>query len=117
MLTNMSDGKSRETKNYSETLGTRLTPQTMDRFQQYREANELGKTEAARRLIRSALDDDTAERRRPVRNIAGVFGLIYVTIWFFGDRQALLPMFGIFVAVMLAWSLYPDYQRHRDDSD
>jgi hypothetical protein len=107
MLTNMSDGKSRETKNYSETLGTRLTPQTMDRFQEYREANELGKTEAARRLIRTALDNDTADQRRPAAQLTTAFGALYVAIYLFGNQDALVTIFGVYLVTMLGWSLAP----------
>jgi hypothetical protein len=111
----MSDGKTGETKNYSEAIATRLTPQTKDNFEEYREANQLGSTEAARRLIRTSLDDDEAERRRPVRNLAAAFGLLYVTIWYLGNRESLYAISAVFIIVMLAWSLYPDYQQLRDN--
>jgi len=106
----MSDQNSGDTRNYSETLGTRLTPQTMDRFQEYREKNELGKTEAARRLIRTALDDDIAEHRRPAAQITAAFGALYVAVYFGGNQSALITIFGVYLLAMLAWSLGPRFR-------
>lgn len=106
----MSDGNSGATKNYSETLGTRLTPQTMDRFTEYREANELGKTEAARRLIRDALDDDTAEQRRPAAQLTVAFGALYTAVYAFGNQDTLVTIFGVYLLAMLVWSTSPRFR-------
>jgi hypothetical protein len=45
-----------ETHNYTEAVGTRLTPKTKRRFDDYKQREELGNSEALRRLVRTGLD-------------------------------------------------------------
>jgi hypothetical protein len=53
-----SDGSIPETHNYTEAVGTRLTPKTKRRLDDYQEREEAGTSEALRRLIRAGLEAD-----------------------------------------------------------
>lgn len=101
MLTYMSDGNSGDTKNYSETLGTRLTPQTMDRFTEYREANELGKTEAARRLIRAGLDANESNTTESIRSLAIWAGTMLIALNIELNFQSLNPDLIVLLGLVL----------------
>ena len=102
----MSNGKTGETKNYSETVGTRLTPQTKRQFEEYREANELGKTEAARRLIRDGLDD-TDDTLDTIQKLS-IFGAIgYIAVFAVAGIEAAGTLAGAYIAVILLWSSLP----------
>jgi hypothetical protein len=104
----MSVEDSDESRNYSETVGTRLTPQTKRQFDQYRQDNELGKTEAARRLIRAALDD-TDETLDTVNKTALVGGAAYVVVYFVGGVVGAAAVGGAYLAFLLLWSMYPKF--------
>jgi hypothetical protein len=45
-----------DTHNFTEAVGTRLSPKTKRRFEDYRDREEIGNSEALRRLIRTGLD-------------------------------------------------------------
>jgi len=106
----MSAEKSDESRNYSETVGTRLTPQTKRQFDEYREVNELGKTAAARRLIRQALDD-TDETLDTVNKTALLTGFVYVAVYFILGTAAAAVVGGVFIAFLVLWSTYPKATR------
>ena len=110
MLTNMSTEDSGDTRNYSETVGTRLTPHTKRQFDQYREDNELGKTEAARRLIRDGLDD-TDETLDTVQKLS-IFGAVgYIGMYAVAGFEAAGTLGGLFIALMLLWSTLSTVRR------
>ena len=99
-----------DTRNYSETVGTRLTPQTKRQFDQYREGNELGKTEAARRLIRDGLDD-TDDTLDTVQKLS-IFGAIgYIAVYAVAGIEAAGALAGVFIAMLLLWSTVPTVRR------
>ena len=102
----MSNGKTGETKNYSETVGTRLTPQTKRQFEDYRTANELGKTEAARRLIREGLDD-TDETLDTVQKLSLFGGIAYIAVYLAGGVEAAGALGGVFIIMLMLWSSFP----------
>jgi len=106
MLTHMSNEDTAESRNYSETVGTRLTPQTKRQFDDYREANEIGKTEAARRLIREALDD-TDETLQTVNKTALLAGFTYVILYFTADPATAGTVGGLYITFHVIWSTYP----------
>jgi len=108
MLTDMSTQDSDDSRNYSETVGTRLTPQTKRQFDDYREANELGKTEAARRLIREALSDTIRNQIRLVTTFAALFWLVAFAA---GGSQAGAAVGGAYIAGILIWSSAPPIRR------
>jgi len=54
-------GKSGQQLNYTETASTRLTGQTYERFVQYTNQEDIGKSEGLRRLVRSGLEDELEE--------------------------------------------------------
>jgi len=98
--------ESDESRNYSETVGTRLTPQTKRQFDEYREANELGKTAAARRLIREALDD-TDETLDTVNKASILAGAAYLVVYLVGGPTPTVAVGGVFIAFLILWSTYP----------
>ena len=99
----MSDEKTDDSRNYSETVGTRLTPQTKRQFDEYREANEIGKTEAARRLIRDSLDD-TDETLNTLNKTALVVGAAYAGVVLFAGLEAASMVGAAYITVLLLWS-------------
>jgi hypothetical protein len=103
----MSDQNSADSTNYSETVGTRLTPQTKRQFEGYREENELGKTEAARRLIRDGLDD-TDETLDTIQTASILAGLAYLAVYYFGTVEGVAAVGGAFIAGIVVWSSVPD---------
>ena len=106
----MSAEDSDDTRNYSETVGTRLTPQTKRQFDQYREGNELGKTEAARRLIRDGLDD-TDDTLDTVQKLS-IFGAVgYLAVYAVAGIEAAGALAGVFIAMLLLWSTVPTVRR------
>lgn len=50
-----------ETHNYTEAVGTRLTPKTRRRLKAYEEREEASTAEALRRVVRSGLDAEEEE--------------------------------------------------------
>jgi hypothetical protein len=102
----MSTGNTDDTHNYSETVGTRLTPQTKRQFEEYRKANELGKTEAARRLIRDELDD-TDDTLDTIQKLS-IFGAVgYIAMFAVAGIEAAGTLAGAYIAVVLLWSSLP----------
>lgn len=105
MLTDMSADNSDDSRNYTETVGTRLTPQTKRQFDEYREANEIGKTEAARRLIRDSLDEHD-ETLDTVNKTALVAGAAYVAVVITVGIEAAAAVGGAYIAVLILWSSF-----------
>ena len=65
-----------ETHNYTKTVGTRLSPETKSRLDDYTDDHQVSKAEGARRLIRDGLD---AQNDDGWRDRAGTaFGLLLV---------------------------------------
>ena len=106
MLTDMSTENSGDSRNYTETVGTRLTPQTKRQFEDYREQNELGKTEAARRLIRDGLDD-TDETLDTVQKLSLFGGIAYIAVYLAGGVGAAGALGGVFIIMLMLWSSFP----------
>lgn len=50
-----------ETHNYTKTVGTRLSPKTKDRLDDYTDAQQVSKAEGVRRLIRAGLDAESGD--------------------------------------------------------
>ena len=100
----MSDENTDDSRKYSETIGTRLTPQTKQKFDNYREENELGKTKAARRLIKQSLDKEV---RRQMQLPSSAVGLAYIAAFTFGGSQAGAAVGGAYIATILVWSAWP----------
>ena len=112
----MSTEDSGDTRNYSETVGTRLTPQTKRQFDQYRKDNELGKTEAARRLIRDGLDG-TNETLGTIQKLS-IFGAAgYIAVFVVAGIDAAGALAGVFIAMLLLWSTVPTVRRFVGGSD
>lgn len=54
-------GESGSDRNYTEAVGTRLTPRTKRAFDEFKDERELGNAQAMRRLIRRGLDVERGE--------------------------------------------------------
>jgi hypothetical protein len=106
----MSAEDSDESRNYTKTVGTRLTPQTKRQFDNYRDENELGKTAAARRLIRQALDD-TDDTLDTVNKASLLAGFVYVAVYLVAGEGATVVVGGVFIAFLVLWSTYPKAAR------
>jgi hypothetical protein len=106
----VSVAESEKSRNYSETVGTRLTPQTKRQFDEYREDNELGKTAAARRLIREALDD-TDETLDTVNKASILAGAAYLVVYLVGGPTPTVAVGGVFITFVILWSTYPKAAR------
>jgi len=76
----MTPKKSDESTNYTEAVGTRLSPQTMEQFEDYKDKHGIGNAEALRRLTRSGLKAESREREISVYSsgfvVAGMVGVI-----------------------------------------
>ena len=106
----MSVQDSDDTRNYSETVGTRLTPQTKRQFEEYRETNELGKTEAARRLIRDGLDD-TDPTLDTVNKASLAAGFAYIATYAVAGADTAGAVGGAYIAFLVVWSTFPAARR------
>jgi len=93
-----------------------LPPDLWRDLEEYREENEIPKrSDAVQRLLTKALADDEAKRREPVAYISGVFGMLYITIYEWGNPSSLGMIFGIYLVVMLWWSLAPAFRDLTDE--
>jgi hypothetical protein len=93
-----------------------LPPDLWRDLEEYREENEIPKrSDAVQRLLTEALADDEAERREPVAYISGVFGLLYIAIYQWGNPSSLDMILGIYLVVMLWWSLAPVFRDLTDE--
>jgi Flp pilus assembly protein TadB len=86
MYTYMSPENSDEKRNYTETVSTRVSSRTKRRFDRYREANELAKSQALRELIRSGLKGEETSARRDLADVAisffiGVFAVSMISTY------------------------------------
>jgi len=115
----MSNQKSDEAGSYTEAVGTRLTPQTMRQFQDYKERHELQNSEALRRLIRTAIetdqpgmrivDADAVLERQPLKLLTFFAGLMYLTATLYlGNDQLGSAVGGVFITTILLWSFLTD---------
>lgn len=123
MYTNMSAGNSDENRNYDRPVTTRLTKQTNQQFEEWREANDYGKTEGARRLINDALearvgDYELVERgetveAHPIRILSIFAGLLYVGNMLSGEPEFARIVAGLFIVVVALYSVWPVIQSLR----
>lgn len=107
----MTDQDSDSTQNYSQAVSTRLTRETKDRYDRFRDEHDLGNAQALRRLVRVALEqeqtDTRLDERETARRLAWPVAGLYIWFSVRGPREALAPTFGVFVAVIWLWSNWP----------
>ena len=100
---------------YREAVTTRLTPHNYERYEEYVEEEEIGKSEGLRRLIRIGLDVqegevETVERGdviniEAVRLASFVAAISFLVVGFLGTNGGLTTAIGgSFIVVMLLWS-------------
>lgn len=91
-----SDESTQKNWNYTVTASTRLSDQTSDELEQYRNQEDIGKSEALRRLIRTGLDQQLDEDEEddnntgdqattPPHDFLIYAGLVFVGLVFVGD--------------------------------
>jgi hypothetical protein len=100
----MSGQNSDDGQHYTEAVGTRLSPQTKEKFDEYREANELSNSEALRRLLRSSLEQDRHTSLSGAGVLAGTSWAVFVAL---GADTAAVVTGGLFIMYGLVWSVYP----------
>lgn len=102
----MSDGNSKDDWNYTEAVGTRLSHQTKEQFDQYKEKNNLGNAEALRRLTRQALEGPD---REPIRLASFIAATLFI-IFSFGTEglRAEYIIGGTYIAGTFLWAFWPD---------
>jgi hypothetical protein len=101
----MSVQDSEDSTHYSETVGTRLAPQTKRQFDQYKQDNEIGNAEAARRLIRDSLGRD--ETLDQVNKLSLAFALAYLAVYAFSGPADAGAVGAAYIAALVIWSSYP----------
>ena len=110
MLNDVGDTDS-ETQTHSETLDTRLTQETMDKFTAYREENGLAESEAARELIRTELNRDRRAERAGVMRLTAGYGSFLASLYLWVSTGAFAAATAVYMAIILLWTRYPAIDR------
>lgn len=105
----MSGQKSDDENFYTEPVGTRLSPQTKEAFEEFTDRNELSNSEALRRLLRSGLEPD---RNAGLLGAGILSGAAWTALIATGRPTAAALVGGVFIFVALAWAVWPSL-RHR----
>lgn len=100
----MSGEDSDDSPNYSETVGTRLSPETKRRLDEYKDEHEVGNAEAVRRLVRQALDKEVRDK---IQLATAAAGLGYIAAFLVGGATAGAAVGGSYVAAILIWTSWP----------
>lgn len=100
----MSNENTEESPNYSETVGTRLSPETKRRLDAYKDEHEVGNAEAVRRLVRQALDSEVKDQ---IRLATAAAGLAYLTAFLGAGPTAGAAVGGSYIAAILIWTSWP----------
>lgn len=107
----MTDQDSGATENYSQAVSTRLTRETKDRYDRFRDEHDLGNAQALRRLVRVALEqeqtDTRLDERATARNISGVFAVGGGALAVSGYADAVGILLSVHLAVIWLWSIWP----------
>lgn len=109
----MSPPNSDKDRNYTETVSTRLSSQTKENFDRYKEENDLTNAQALRRIVRDELDPDTSAARRDFTDIivaffTGVFGGSMALTYGFRTVMAAIAV-GLLFATIAAALKYGRY--------
>ena len=102
---------SENSTHYSETVGTRLSPETKTRFDEYKEENQLGNAKAARRLIRESLENNSVARS-PILLTTLIAGLVWIVTYISGDLRTAAAIGGIYIAVIGSYAIWPSLREH-----
>ena len=106
----MADNES-EARTHSETLDTKVTPETMDKFTAYREENGLEESEAARRLIRTELNRDRRAERAGITRLTAGFGSFLLSLYFWFSSDTFAAGTAVYMGTVLIWTRYPSLGR------
>lgn len=114
-----SDESAQKNWNYTVTASTRISDQTSEGLEQYQEQEDIGKSEALRRLIRTGLDHELADgddeqdnkdtdETPPRHEVLFWIGFVLVAVILVGD-----PVWHVYplTALILAGSAY-SYWKH-----
>jgi len=115
-----SDESAQKNWNYTVTASTRVSDQTSERLEQYQKQEDIGKSEALRRLTRAGLDHELADRddeqddrdhdkqNTPPHDFLIYAGIVFVGLILVGDP---VPAFYPFTALILATGIYLRWKR------
>lgn len=121
-VTRMSTENSDDEQNYTKAVGTRLTPQTKDRFDQYKQRNDLGDSQALRDIVDRGLEaeqdgkelvsvDDTVDREA-LALASFVATASFLLVQFFGtDPNLGAAIGGAYIILTLIWGNWPVISR------
>jgi len=114
MLTDMSNGnaedESNDGHNYTEAVGTRLSPETRDRLEEYKGEHEISNSEALRRLVRSGLDVEHENDRAPLLTGMYVAGLLGVLVSLSGQTDVFALAFSSLILLIALFFNFTNYQ-------
>lgn len=97
----MSPDNSEGEHNYSEAVGTRLSPRTKRQFDDYKEEHEIGNAEALRRLVRQGLEAENDNPRPDVYATAfTVTAVVGIIMGVSGQLSVLETLFFVGVGVL-----------------
>lgn len=99
----MSSQNSDDKQFYTEAVGTRLSPQTKETFDEFKEENELSTSEALRRIIRSELEPD---RHNTLLGASLLAGTLWVLAVLLATPSWATIAGGVHIAFALGWALY-----------
>jgi len=121
----MSIEKSEDHHNYTEAVATRLTPQQAERFEAWRDDNELATTAALRQAISTGLEAESSDKelvysdgvvsRETLRLTSFVAAVAFVLLSLFGTgRLGPYVIGGTYIGGMLLWAHWPILKRTAD---
>lgn len=114
----MSNQYTDDNENYTEAVGTRLTPQMKERFDVYKDENQLGNSQALRRIIETGLDaeqdgreivDTNATIRRDQLTLASFMAAtMFLLVQLAGtDPNLASAIGGAYIMLTLLWAFWP----------
>jgi hypothetical protein len=110
----MSGQNSDGSRNYEKPVSTRLTSQKKRQFDQFREENELGSTEALRQLVDDGLEANEDGKEivtskhvvnRNTLSLTSIFaGFVYIIVMLLESESLGAAVGGSFILVILLWA-------------
>jgi hypothetical protein len=124
MYTSMSGQNSDTDRNYDKPVTTRLTKETNQQFEEWREEHGFGKTEGARRLINDAIDARTGGYEfveatetvdaHPLRTLSIFAGVLYAGNVLTDELAAARIVGGLFIVIVALYSVWPLLRQLRE---
>jgi len=114
----MSGQNSDETRNYTQAVSTRLTPQKKEQFDAFREENQLGSAQALRQIVdrgleashegKEIVDIDATVKRETLALASFMAAISFALVHFFGTDPGLgSAIGGAYILLTLIWAYWP----------